>query len=336
MAGFKRRTTPADANAMRSIVLEITRPAQVSPEKDSTETPATPQLSPEKDLTARELNRRQEILRPTTDRKVIEVPLADIRENPWNARRSVSPAKLETFTESMKKIGQLTPATGFIDSQDRVTLIDGHCRLRAALAAGLTTLRIELRPEPEGPLQLYLLSRQINVERAEQTCLDDALAWKLLLDRNIFQTQLALSETLGVSEAVVSKTLSLAELPQAIIASVVDLSELVALRPLYELYQFWKARGDEETLQLVADVRKRGLSARDISARRKAAERGPTSKPRSVRRVFTYSGANGELRRFEVEGRLELAVRGLSPGALIELEDKIAQLVSASPELALI
>ncbi|MEO8627535.1 MAG: ParB/RepB/Spo0J family partition protein [Betaproteobacteria bacterium] len=320
MAGFKRRTTSEDATAMRALVTEITRSPEVSPEKDS-EVPT--HLSPQHNS-------------HPTEQRVIEVDLADVRENPWNARRAVSTAKLEKFTESMTKVGQLTPAAGFIDPNGRVTLIDGHCRLRAALAAGLPSLRIELHPQPTSPLQMYLLSRQINVERAEQTCLDDALAWRLLLDRKIFRTQLSLSETVGVSEAVVSKTLALAELPPAIIAGVVDLSELVALRPLYELYQFWKARGDEETLELVADARKRGLSARDIEARRKAAERGRGAKPRSVRRAFSYSGARGELRRFEGEGRLELSVRGLSAAALADLEGKIAQLVSAAPELALI
>ena len=199
---------------------------------------------------------------------------------------------------------------------------------------GLPTLRVELRDRPDSHAQLYLLSRQMNVERAEQTPIDDALAWRLLLERRVFATQSAIARELAVSDAIVSKTMALAELPSTVIAAAIEQHELMALKPLYEVFLFWKRRGDVETLALLAESRERGgLSAREIEARRKALDRGPQPKPRSTRHAFTLDGVKGEIRRFEADGRLELAIKGLSPKALQTLEERIAKLVSATPAM---
>ena len=216
-----------------------------------------------------------------------------------------------------------------------MTLIDGHCRLRAAIAAGIPALRVELREAPASDKDLYLLSREMNIERAEQTPLDDALAWKLLLERKIFPSQSVLAKAVGISEGVVSKTISIADLPRSVINAISEHAELLSLRPLYEILLFWKGRGEDETLELVAEAKKKGLSSRDIAARRRSAEKGPTPKPRSLRTAILYRGGTGELRRFDGDGRLELSIRSLTIDALEELENRITEILSASPQLAL-
>lgn len=260
--------------------------------------------------------------------QLLDIALADLRENPWNARRIISQAKVDEYARSMREIGQLTPAAAFVDGKGRITLIDGHCRLRAAIAAGLSTLRVEIQTAPATDLDLYLRSRKMNVERAEQTAIDDALAWRLLLERKVFPSQAAIAAAVGLSEGAVSKTLALAELPQAVIAAVTEQPELMTLRVLYEVHLFCRQRGDEETLSLIAEAGKRGLSARDIEARRRTAEKGPQHRPRSVRRPFVIGQAKGEIRRFDADGRLELVVAGLAPDTLGRLEDQIAALVA--------
>jgi ParB family chromosome partitioning protein len=389
MAGFKKRTTPAEAGQMRELAKALSGagsvsgsasegradPPEVSPGKGAaplpfpvTEVPEfirardrapapVDEVSPEKGAPPAPSSdadgSRSVVVLPDSEapplpppapsgrlsasgaasgQRIVIVAVEDIRENPWNARRTIPSAKIEEYANSLKAHGQLQAAAAFEDEQGRVTLIDGHCRLRAAMLAGIPTLRVELRERPDSHVQLYLLSRQMNVERAEQTPLDDALAWRMLLDRGLFGSQAAIAKELALSEAAVSKTLSLAELPSGVIVAAIEQHELMALKPLYELYLFWRQRGDGETLELLAESSKRGgLSAREIEARRKALEKGRQPKPRSSRHAFTVDGVKGEIRRFEADGRLELAIKGLSPTALETLEERIAKLVSATP-----
>lgn len=339
MAGFKKRTSPAEATQMQAMAARL---ASELPANEAA-SPATPVLSPEKvaavSSTPAQVSPAPAVLdfqatsvvsaigSPTAAR-LVDVPVEEVRENPWNARRITNSAKVNEYARSMKAVGQLTPAAAFIDAQGRMTLIDGHCRLRAAIATGLATLRVELQAAPASDLELYLRSRRMNTERAEQTPIDDALAWRQLLERGVFASQSAIAQALSCSEAVVSKTLAIADLPAAVVAAITDHPELLTLRALYELRLYWQSQGLDETLALIADAARRGLSAREIEARRRAAERGPQQRPRSAKRSFRLGTARGEIRRFDADGRLELSVQGLSSDALAELEERLVQLVA--------
>lgn len=323
MAGFKQKTSGSGLSEMRALVEKIAQPPELSPEKDS-------------GIDVSEIGAISNIpIKYTSFENIVVIDVNEIKENPWNARREFPSSKLESIASSLKEDGQLVPCAGFRGKDNRVTLIDGHCRLRAAMAVGIETLRVELRTAPESDKELYLLSREMNIERAEQTPVDDAIAWKLLLERKVFPNQSVLAKAVGESEGAVSKTISIADLPRSVIAAIAEHHELSSLRPLYEIFLFWKARGDDETLELVAEAKKKGLSSRDIAARRRTAEKGTRQKPRSVRTTIRYKGGIGELRRFDGDGRLEFSVRSLTVETLDELETKISEILSTTPQLAL-
>ena len=322
MVGFKRKTTGVEASEMQQLVDQLKSSADLSPEKEIP-TVVTGAAVPESNYKSESID------------NIVLISISDIKENPWNARREFPQSKLESIALSLKQDGQLVPCAGFRDRYGRITLIDGHCRLRAAVTAGFEKLRVELREAPTSDKDLYLLSREMNIERAEQTPLDDALAWKLLLERKVFPSQSVIAKAVGISEGVVSKTISIADLPRSVVSAIAEHAELLSLRPLYEILLYWKARGEDETLELVAEAKKKGLSSRDIAARRKSAEQGPRQKPRSLRTVIKYRGGNGELRRFEGEGRLELSIRSLTAEDLEELDSRLTDLLSTTPQLAL-
>lgn len=245
--------------------------------------------------------------------QVYDVPLKRLRSNPANARALYAASGLDDMCRSMREHGQTSAASGFVDSDGDVVLIDGHRRLHVCEKLGWNTLRVEMRPVPENEQVLYLASRAANVERAEQTPLDDALVWRRLLDRKVFPSQVVLAKTLGISESEVSRTLALAELPGRIAQALAEQSELLNLKMLNALREFFMSQGEEKTLLFVFEVASEGLSYREVEARRKALEQGPATRPRSERRALQFRGATGVIRTFDKDGRLEVSLKGLKP-----------------------
>ena len=255
-----------------------------------------------------------------------EVPVGLVKSNPFNPRAVYTSTAVDAMSESLKTTGQRISATAYLDEHGGVTLIEGETRLRGARSAGLPTLRIEFRPRPTSDRSLYEEARAANVERRDQTPLDDAIKWKELLGKKVYPTQVALSKALNLSEDHVSRTLALANLSNRVIHAVAENPELLTHKMLNAIREYWEILGDESTLELILEVAKNGLGYRDVTSRRKAAEKGPVKRPRSTREVLRYRGAKGELKTFEEEGRMEFTLKGLTPEVAQELTAKLLEL----------
>lgn len=259
---------------------------------------------------------------------VFDVPVGLVKSNPFNPRAVYTSTAVDAMSESLKTTGQRISATAYIDDQGGVTLIEGETRLRGARSAGLSSLRIEFRPRPTSDRSLYEEARAANVERRDQTPLDDAIKWKELLARKIYPTQVALAKALGLSEDHVSRTLALANLSNRVIHTVAENTELLNHKMLNAIREYWEVLGDESTLELILEVAKNGLGYRDVTSRRKTAEKGPVKRPRSTREVLRYRNAKGELKTFEEEGRMEFTLKGLTPEVAQELTAKLMDIFS--------
>ena len=169
--------------------------------------------------------------------QIIEVPVERVRSNPLNPRAVYTSAAVDEMAISLTNNGQRVAALGYQEDDGAIVLIEGETRLRGARAAGIPTLRVEIRAKPASERELYEMARAANVERRDQTPLDDAIRWKELLARKIYPTQSALAKALNLGEDYVSRTLSLAQLPHKIVLGVSEYSELMnhkmlnALRP---------------------------------------------------------------------------------------------------------
>jgi len=243
--------------------------------------------------------------------RVYEIPLYLIKSNPYNPRAIYTASAIDEMAASLKMTGQRIAATAYISDQGDPVLIEGETRLRGARAAELPTLRVEIRPRPPSDRELYEEARAANVERREQTPLDDAIRWKELLTKKIYPTQVALSKAMKVGEDYVSRTLSLAP-------------NLMQLRMLNAIREFFEVTASEEkTIELIFEVAKTGMGYRDVLARRKAAAKGPIKRPRASREILQFKGAKGEFKTFEEDGRVELLFKGLSAEIANEIAIKI-------------
>lgn len=245
--------------------------------------------------------------------QVYEVPLERIRSNPVNPRAVYTPQAVDDMAVSLQASGQHVAATGFVDG-DAVVLIEGETRLRGARLAGLKTLRVEIKKQPESELELYKRARAANVERREQTALDDAIKWKELLAREVFTSQAALAQELGIKggESTVSRTLQLATLPQDVVLLLSEHPGLLTFQMLNAVRAYWEALGDEKTLEYIPLIDKSGWGYRKVAEDAANAQKGPVKRPRGTKEPLTYAGGKGEIKVFDGGRRLEVSLKGIT------------------------
>ncbi|KWH59353.1 MULTISPECIES: ParB/RepB/Spo0J family partition protein [Burkholderia] len=317
MATFKKKTVAVER------VAAVEDAASMAPiVGDPRMAPPVATVSP---LRAGEVGSSQEPARYEIGR-TYEVPVGKIKSNSVNPRAIYTASSVSEMAESLAARGQGQAASAYQDEAGDLVLIDGERRLRGARTAGLPTLRLEIRPKPASERELYEEARAANVERKDQSPLDDAIKWKELISRKIYPTQAALAKALKLGEDHVSRTLSLAQLPSKIVQAAAEYPELLSLKMLNAIREFWEVKGEEETLDLISEAAKSGMGYRDVAARRKAAAKGTVRRPRSTREQLTFRGAKGEFKSFEEDGRIELKLKGLAPDVAAEISEKILAL----------
>jgi ParB family transcriptional regulator, chromosome partitioning protein len=331
MAGFtKRPKTDADLAATQKALLGL---ATVAPAPETATPPviaattltASPSLTPQLDAPPADFGARQngaDALVYVVG-MVYDIPVAMLVSNPVGPRSIYTHSDVDDMSLKLQRDGQRQSATAFVNKNGAVTMIDGETRLRAARNLGWTSLRVEIKPMPEDERALYEDARSANSDRRAQSPFDDALRWRDMLNRNVYTNQGDLAKSLNLGDDIISRTVSLTEIPMRVIHIVSEYPEMLRLRMLNAIREFYQIRGEDETIELVNKINKDGLGYRDVIAMRKAAERPPAKRPRSSKEAFTYQGIRGELRVFAEEGRVELAIKGLDGEAVTALHEKI-------------
>jgi ParB family transcriptional regulator, chromosome partitioning protein len=305
MRAFAKRPDKAELEKIEKASLEVVTGRQ------TTANVAAPVLAPAQDRSASYTHLKVG--------DVADVPTHVIKRNPVNARRVTSQSGLDEFAQKLKDEGQQAAAQAYIDSDGSVNLIAGHRRLEGCIIAGIPTLRIEIRPQPENEQQLYLQSRAENTDRENQTPIDDALAWKLLLERKIFASQVALAEALKVDQTVVSRILKLADMPKPLINMLAERPTLMNLRMLDAINRFLEVAGEEETEKLLIEIVNKDLSSRDVDAKRASIQAGPVSRTRGHTQTLKFEKGKTIIKRFEGQGRLVLEINDVKDEKIIAL-----------------
>jgi ParB family chromosome partitioning protein len=262
---------------------------------------------------------------------VYEIPLGLLKSNPCPPRAVYTNAMIDDMATQLLASGQRISATAYLGDHGEPILIEGETRFRGARAAGIPTLRVEIRPRPENERALYEEARGANVERNQQTPLDDAIRWKDLLARGVYPSQAAIAKALNIGEDMVSRTLALANLPTRVVRACSEHEGLLTYQMLNAIREFWVAKGSEDdTIALIFEAVKNGWGYRDVVSRRKAAEdlaeKGPSKRPRASREVLAFRGATGEFKMFDGGRRVQFVLNGLPPEAATEVAAKLKEL----------
>lgn len=279
--------------------------------------------------------------------QVYDFPFTMVRESKYNARVYYRIDELDEMSASLSQQGQLVPARGYLKN-GHVYLIDGQKRFRAATASGLQSFRVEVCAEPKDSISHYLQSREINLNRSEQTALDDAVRFQEFLDAGLAATHEELAKLMGMSQPKMTKTLAINKIPEPVLRRMREIQVLTRLGAANAISQFFSDRVREQGRALlerdpdgrsvddlladaandvIDEAARKDLSGNQIDEMVKdrcdKMFREVQHRPRSESRPFVFGGVKGSLKTFETAGRLDLSIKGLSPDKLRELREAV-------------
>ena len=150
---------------------------------------------------------------------IVDIPLALVAPNPVQPRRHFDEEALRELAASIREHGVLQPVL-VTETLDGYQLIAGERRVRAARLAGLERVPALLRQfASRDQLEVALVE---NVQRADLDPIDEALAYRQLIDE-FGLTQERVAERVGKARASVANTLRLLDLHADVQAAIADL-----------------------------------------------------------------------------------------------------------------
>lgn len=207
------------------------------------------------------------VVDPATGKTFIRALLKIVHDNIYNARGSYDPEIVEKRAASIAVNGQRVPAPAVPhpDKPGEFMLIDGHYRKLGLIKLGLPYILLDVLPMPKTKLDLYILSFQYNDDREEQGVLDDAFAWKKLLDDKVAESETQIAEVRGLSLSNVNKTLALLKLPTSVLDVIRSKPKAFGLTISYELSVLASTAEEDVVLAFAERIHKEELSSRAVT-----------------------------------------------------------------------
>ena len=152
------------------------------------------------------------IMENTSKNDVIEIPVNEIRPNPYQPRKTFNEEALNELAESIKNYGVFQPII-VKKSIKGYDLIAGERRLRASKLADMKTIPAIVKEfSDEEMREISLLE---NIQRENLTAIELAWAYKGIID-NLDIRQEDLAKKIGKSRSHITNTLGLLNLPEEV------------------------------------------------------------------------------------------------------------------------
>ncbi|MGK0202149.1 MAG: ParB family chromosome partitioning protein [Planctomycetota bacterium] len=140
------------------------------------------------------------------------VPVADLQPNPYQPRKNMAAAELETLSQSIRESGILQPILAR-QVGDTLQIVAGERRWRAAQLAELTEVPVLCRTMSDSDSAVFALVE--NLQREDLNSIEKAQGIKLLMDQ-MKATQEQVAKQVGFERSTVANFLRLLDLPDAI------------------------------------------------------------------------------------------------------------------------
>lgn len=183
-----------------------------------------------------------------------EVPVAKIKANPDQPRRSFDEEALDELAESVREHGVLQPII-VAPRGDNYVIVAGERRYRASKKAGIEKVPVIIRTlTDQNQLEISLIE---NIQRRDLNTIETATAYAKLRDQ-FNMTNEQISKRVNKSVSAVINTMRLLKLPKEVIMTIAEgrLSEGQA-RPLI-------GQSDDLVVQLVPRIINEEWSARKV------------------------------------------------------------------------
>lgn len=255
--------------------------------------------------------------------RLVKVALDLIDLNPFNARRIYRPTRVSELAASIGAHGQEVPGIG-AQRGDRVVLAAGHYRLRALKVLGLKTMDIMVHDDLSDR-ELYALSYRENAEREGHSTLDNALAWRELLDSGVYASETEIAEATGMSLPNVNKTMAALRLSAPVLDVVKEDPTAFALSALYELALYEAVAGPSKALAMARMIAAGDAGRREVQEARAQIESPIQRKRKETSRQYKIRHGEqqiGSLKEWD-SGRVMLEVTFADPKERIALVSEL-------------
>lgn len=197
----------------------------------------------------------EKIMDESTNEEIVELPLSELRSNPYQPRKNFDETALQELANSIKEHGVFQPIIAK-KSIKGYEIIAGERRVKASILAGKETIPTILRDfSDQDMMEIALLE---NLQRENLNALEEAIAYKKLIDE-LSLTQDKLAERLGKSRSHITNMLGLLSLPEEvkdmIMANKLSMSHARVLS---------KIEDNEKVKQLAEKIVVDGLSVREV------------------------------------------------------------------------
>ena len=154
----------------------------------------------------------EKIMNETPNEEIVEVPLKELRSNPYQPRKNFDATALQELADSIKEHGVFQPII-VKKSIKGYEIIAGERRVKASELAGLEKVPAIVRDfSDQAMMEIALLE---NLQRENLNALEEALAYKKLLEE-LSLTQDALAKRLGKSRSHITNMLGILTLPEEV------------------------------------------------------------------------------------------------------------------------
>lgn len=172
----------------------------------------------------------------TETRRLVEIPLDKIVDNPWQPRTSLDPEHIAELAANIEQLGLQQPPV-VRPAGDEYQLAFGHYRVAALRQLGRTVEQLFVADLSDGQMALIALAE--NAKRKDVTPIENYRAWARVLEIEGMTIE-KLAESLGLDRSTVSNNLRLLRLPRLVLDHV-DAGELSA----HGAREFLCLRGDD-------------------------------------------------------------------------------------------
>ena len=227
------------------------------------------------------------IMETAEENDIKEIPVSEIRPNPYQPRKTFNEEALNELAESIKNYGVFQPI--IVKKGLRgYDLIAGERRLRASKIAGLTKIPAIVKEFTDDEMREISLLE--NIQRENLTAIELAWAYKGIID-SLHIRQEDLAAKIGKSRSHVTNTLGLLKLPN-------DVQDMVRENQISMGHArvLSKMEDNKKVEELAKKVVQNNISVRDledISSQEKVEKRVPINRQP---RINEYQYIEEELR----------------------------------------
>ncbi|MBC7286463.1 MAG: ParB/RepB/Spo0J family partition protein [Armatimonadetes bacterium] len=145
---------------------------------------------------------------------VVDLPTSALEPNPLQPRRSFDPETMAELRSSIAQHGILEPLVVRPLAPGRYQIVIGERRWRCAQEVGLATVPAIIRRLSDE--EAFRFSLVENLQRSNLSPIEEARAYRYMLDQGMAENQQQVAEMLGIAPQRVSEKLRLLDLPAEI------------------------------------------------------------------------------------------------------------------------